>query len=91
MSDTPISDERREPPKRFPLQARLMHHGHRDPPITIPWSHAQEAYAYYASQYGTQQSLERLAERGGFGADEVVALLVGRIGQLRKLVKQATV
>ena len=34
---------------------------------TIPWWLAEEAYKFYAEIYGTGQSLERLAERGGFG------------------------
>lgn len=38
---------------------------------TIPWSVAQVAYAEYARQFGTSQSLERLAERGGFGVGEM--------------------
>ena len=44
-------------------------------PSTIPWWLAEEAYAYYASRYGTSQSLERLAERGGFGREELLMLL----------------
>lgn len=41
----------------------------------IPWWLAEIAYEYYASQYGTDQSLERLAERGGFGREELVGLI----------------
>jgi len=41
----------------------------------IPWWLAEEAYKYYRAQYGTQQSLERLAERGGFGREELLAFL----------------
>ncbi len=37
----------------------------------IPWELAEEAYIVYASKYGTSQSLERLAQRGGFGAGEM--------------------
>lgn len=43
----------------------------------IPWALAEEAYAVYAKRYGTDQSLERLAERGGFGTDELDDMLPG--------------
>ncbi len=42
---------------------------------TIPWWLAEIAYEYYSSQYGTGQSLERLAERHGFGRNELVAFI----------------
>ncbi len=41
----------------------------------VPWSVAEEAYVVYSGRYGTSQSLERLAERGGFGRDEIEELL----------------
>lgn len=41
----------------------------------IPWSVAEVAYIEYANQYGKDQSLERLAERGGLHANELDALL----------------
>lgn len=44
-------------------------------PSTIPWWLAEEAYRYYSKRFGTSQSLERLAERGGFGRKELLALL----------------
>lgn len=37
----------------------------------IPWSVAQKIYKLYSGLFGTEQSLERLAERGGFGWAEV--------------------
>ena len=46
-----------------------------NPASTIPWWLAEIAYAFYAQQYGHAQSLERLAERGGFGRAELVGLL----------------
>ena len=58
-------------PDRFPLQ---YHGGGVKPPpggLWIPWALAEEAYAVYASRYGTSQSLVRLAERGGFGVGEM--------------------
>lgn len=44
---------------------------------TIPWWLAEEAYKEYSKHYGTSQSLERLAERGGFGRQELINLLKG--------------
>jgi len=49
----------------------------RYPPCTIPWWVAEEAYKVYSDKFGTQQSLERLAERGGFGREELIWLLIG--------------
>ena len=45
------------------------------PPSTIPWWLAEEAYKHYAKHFGTDQSLKRLAERGGFGHEELLILL----------------
>lgn len=47
--------------RRFPMQ--------RGP--DIDWTTAEKIYAMYSALYGTQQSLERLAQRGGFGWKEV--------------------
>jgi len=38
---------------------------------TIPWWVAKKVYAEYSKRYGTEQSLERLAQRGGFGEKEM--------------------
>ena len=38
---------------------------------TIPWALAEAAYRVYSAKYGKDQSLERLAERGGFHASEM--------------------
>lgn len=40
-------------------------------PESIPWEVAERAYRAYSARYGTDQSLERIAERGGFGAGEL--------------------
>lgn len=50
-----------EPERRFPMQ--------RGP--SIPWTLAEAIYAGYSALYGTDQSLQRLAERGGFSWPEV--------------------
>jgi hypothetical protein len=54
-----MNDER-----RFPIQNTG----------TVPWRFAERAYVSYARRYGTGQSLERLAERGGFGLMEFAYL-----------------
>lgn len=41
---------------------------------SIPWWLAAVAFEYYDSRY-RGQSLEQLAERGGFGRDELVGLI----------------
>lgn len=41
---------------------------------TISWGTAELAYAEYYRKYGGDQSLERLAERGGFGEGEMDSL-----------------
>lgn len=65
--------------KKFPIQGR---ENYTQEPIRIPWGHAEEAYKEYSALYGTQQSLERLAERQGFGVFEIIDLLVNRIRRI---------
>jgi len=50
---------------RFPMQ---------DGP-DVDWTTAEEIYEIYSELYGTNQSLSRLAERGGFGWGEVAILV----------------
>ena len=45
-------------------------------PTIIPWWLAEEAYKNYNCK--SSQSLERLAERGGFGREELLTLLRGQ-------------
>ena len=55
--------------RTFPIQS-----DYRDTkahPTTIPWEVADKAYAVYRGRYGSQQTLERLAERGGFSGGEM--------------------
>lgn len=65
----------------FPIQKG---EGYRDvtgrmrrgkPPQLIPWGVAEVAYRAYAQRYGRNQTLDDLARRGGFGRDELLALL----------------
>lgn len=66
---------------RFPIQAIDAYTGNA---VAIPWEHAEEAYKEYSLQYGTSQSLQRLAERGGFGASEIVMFLCGTMQAPRR-------
>lgn len=60
--------------KSFPIQVEIQGRC-RLPATEIPWWLAEIAYEYYVELYGSQQSLERLAERGGFGREELLGLL----------------
>lgn len=65
-----------EDTRPFPIQG----HGHAEKPSTVPWWLAQVAYEGYAKLFpgsARSQSLERLAERGGFGREELVRLIRG--------------
>lgn len=44
-------------------------------PGTIAWIEHLTAWSAYAAKYGTGQSAERLAERGGFGYGELIMFL----------------
>ena len=54
--------------RMFPIQRER---GAKPHPTQIPWSLAELAYSVYSARYGTSQSLERLAERHGFGPSEM--------------------
>lgn len=57
-----------EQEKLFPIQAER---GAKPFPMCVPWSVAELAYSVYASLYGKSQSLDRLAQRGGFAPSEM--------------------
>ena len=68
--------------KTFPIQGERITKGWAAsvrlvdiPSIRIPWAVAEIAYRAYAEEYGGDQSLERMAERGGFGRDEFLLFL----------------
>ena len=42
---------------------------------TISWEEHLRAYSAYRAKYGNDQSAERIAERGGFGYDELIRYL----------------
>lgn len=65
----------------FPIQAEGLvrePQPHRPKASTIPWWLAKVAYKRYREKYGDRQSLERIGQRGGFGRQELVALIRGR-------------
>lgn len=55
-------------PGFFPLQ-RSRHQ--LNEPSSIPMALAEKVYENYAKRFGTQQSLQRLGQRGGFGIEEM--------------------
>lgn len=57
--------------RRAPVQQGRRGHD-RWPAGTIAWSEHEEAYVDYAKRFGTGQSAARLAERGGFGYEELI-------------------
>jgi hypothetical protein len=61
----------------FPIQGEQDSGRIERPPGQIPWAIAELAYKQYSEFYGTSQSLEKLASRGGFGWTELVYLLRG--------------
>lgn len=67
--------------RRFPIQGEYSRvKMRRIPEATIPWDVAERAYATYAALFPSSaaaQSLDRLAERGGFGRWECAWLLAG--------------
>lgn len=52
---------------------------------SIPWEIAAIAYQEYARQFGTRQSIERIAERGGFATSELDMLYPGWREHLARL------
>jgi hypothetical protein len=55
---------------------------------TVDENIARVAYEEYAAQYGTSQSFERLHERGGFSAMEIIVYLYERIQRLESSKKE---
>lgn len=65
--------------KKFPIQS-----DYDDKFREVDWKIAEVAYKEYKAQYGNSQSLERIVERGGFGAKEIVVLLYEWIVRITK-------
>lgn len=64
--------------KRFPIIEDPKRTPH---PHSISWDLAEQAYTVYSSQYGKSQSLERIAERGGFYPSEMDEFVPGWEGK----------
>lgn len=43
--------------------------------VSISWAQAEVVYKEYIRKFGDKQTLERIAERGGFYFEEIVGLL----------------
>jgi hypothetical protein len=56
--------------RRFPIQKRYL----SDDPTSIAWSDADTAHRAYALLFSNAQTLKDLADRGGFGWVEFLAL-----------------
>lgn len=64
--------------RRAPVQGDEGRRRHGDGfrgPGTISWEEHCLAWSFYAQRYGREQSAERMAERGGFGFQEMTDLL----------------
>lgn len=61
----------------FPIQAEKYHlRAEGGGGISyIPWWLAEIVYQKYSKKFGTRQSLETLAKRGGFGREEMMRIL----------------
>jgi len=60
-------ESRKNQARRFPIQRG----------VSVPWCEAERAYAIYQKMFGNEQTLERLAQRGGFGEQEFACLWHG--------------
>lgn len=73
-----------KPERRFPIQGEILEGRYlnggirRIPPTSVPWSDAEIAYKTYSHLFGDDHSLEKLADRSGFGLHEYVLLREGR-------------
>ena len=59
---------------RLPVRHPARRPGDRRPG-TIAWEEHAEAWTAYRDRYNNGQTAERMAERGGFGYDELVDFL----------------
>lgn len=60
--------------RRAPMQGTVVRGRWVTPPGTISWEDHLDAYAAYSLRYGSRQSAERIADRGGFGFEEFISL-----------------
>lgn len=52
--------------RRFPVQRSRNHAAG-----TVPWAIGEAAWRAYAAQYGSKQTADDIARRGGFGPEEM--------------------
>lgn len=71
--------------RRFPIMVEMLRHPDPSPVRSVPWALAERAYMAYAVRYGTDQSMERLAQRGGFSAREMDVFAPGWRNEVRAL------
>lgn len=64
-----------EPERRARVQGNTLRGQPKRPPGTVTWAEHETAYAVYSQRYGTQQSAERIVDRGGFSYEELTDLL----------------
>jgi hypothetical protein len=62
--------------RMFPIQDETTTDRIERPRGQVPWFIAEMAYLHYVELYGRCQTLERIADRGGFGWSELVSLLL---------------
>lgn len=78
MTPERTAELRRKP---FPLQGERMVKGRKRVRDThTSWSLAELAYSAYAKKFGSDQSIERMAERGGFSVSELAFFLLDACG-----------
>jgi hypothetical protein len=87
--ESTVLAERAQAERWFPIIAAYDRKKQRAHPMRIPWSVAEKAYSVYSARHGKDQSLERMAERGGFHLEEMDEYFPGweaeasEIGRLR--------
>ena len=62
-------------PRRAPVQRERQQGRTIKPAGTVAWDEHLQAWRAYAAKYGSYQSAERIAERGGFAWSELCDLL----------------
>lgn len=66
--------------KRFPIQGERTVEGARLPSTDVSWELGEIAYEAYAKTHGRRHSMERIAERAGFGISKFALLLLEACG-----------
>ena len=70
--------------KLFPLIREDKAYANKwEGPLFIPWSIAEKAYKAYSKKYGTGQTMQRMADRGGFGVEEMDRFHPGWRGEMQ--------